>query len=394
MGYTVFFSWQSDRPSREGRSLIETALEDAVKRIAADASIDEPYRELSVDKDTKNVPGSPRIFETILSKIEQASAFVADLTYCGNRVEGGPTPNPNVLIEYGYALKALGENRVISVMNSAYGEASRESMPFDLLTRRYPISYSLRDDSSETERRECRRQLSKRIEDALRAVFTDLSDQILPSLGIDLPRGRRSLDFLPELNPKEIEILALTKRDQAGQLFRVRSAGRERLAIGKVVLFNSNDARSRAEWIAALEDLVSLGLLEIRGQKGEFYQLTGSGYGAADLLDDFARWSASQVTVEARYVGAPADSLTLPCSGIVQLPATYYEVRVRADVDVMRSEKEPKSLLIEGIPLRQLNEIPWKPTHLTFVETATNETKTFLVERTDNRKVPQFYLTS
>jgi hypothetical protein len=160
------------------------------------------------------------------------------------------------------------------------------------------------------------------------------------------------------------------------------------------VLFNSNDARSRAEWIAALENLVSLGLLEIRGQKGEFYQLTGSGYEAADLLDDFARWSASQVTVEARYVGAPADSLTLPCSGIVQLPATYYEVRVRHDVDVMRSEKEPKSLLIECIPLGQLNEIQWKPTHLTFVETATNETKTFLVERTDNRKVPRFYLTS
>ena len=182
--------------------MIESALENAVKRIAEDASIDEPYRELSVDKDTKNVPGSPRIFETILSKIEQASAFVADLTYCGNRVEGGPTPNPNVLIEYGYALKALSENRVISVMNSAYGEASRESMPFDLLTRRYPISYSLRDDSSETERRECRRQLSKRLEDALRAVFTGFSDQVLPSLAIDLPRGRSSLDLLPELNPR------------------------------------------------------------------------------------------------------------------------------------------------------------------------------------------------
>src|SRR6202041_2060888 len=70
---------------------------------------------------------------------------------------------------------------------------------------------------------------------------------------------------------------------------------------------------------------------------------------AADLLDDFARWS-TQVTVEAGYVGSAADSVTLPCSGIVQLPATYYEVRVRADVDVMRSEKEPKRLLIEGIP--------------------------------------------
>ena len=73
-------------------------------------------------------------------------------------------------------------------------------------------------------------------------------------------------------------------------------------------------------------------LFEIVGQKGEFYRLTASGYEAADLLEDFARWSTSQVTVEARYMNAPADSLTLPCSGIVQLPATYYQVRVRADV--------------------------------------------------------------
>ena len=208
----------------------------------------------------------------------------------------------------------------------------------------------------------------------------------------DVLKQRRSLDFTPELNPKEIEILALIKRDQAGQLFRVRSAGRERLAIGKVVLFDSNEARSRAEWVGALENLVSFGFLEIRGQKGEFYQLTASGYEAADLLDDFARWPAAQVTVEAGYVGAPADSLTLPCSGIVQLPATYYEVRVRADVDVMRSEKEPKSLLIEGIPLAQLNGIAWRPNRIVFVDTETNETKNFLVERAENRKVAKFYL--
>jgi hypothetical protein len=60
----------------------------------------------------------------------------------------------------------------------------------------------------------------------------------------------------------------------------------------------------------------------------------------------------------------------------------------------MRSEKEPRSLLVENIALGELNEIAWKPTHLTFVDTATNESKTFSVERTDNRKVAGFYLTS
>jgi len=153
--------------------------------------------------------------------------------------------------------------------------------------------------------------------------------------------------------------------------------------------------RQRPSWqIGALENLLSLGLFEIVGQKGEFYRLTGSGYQAADLLNDFARWPASQVMIEVGYVGAPADSLTLPCSGIVQLPATYYEVRVRPDVDVMRSEKEPKSLLIEGIPLGELNQIAWKPNHITCVDTATNESKSFCIERADNRKVAKFYLTS
>jgi hypothetical protein len=171
MGYTVFFSWQSDRSSREGRSLIEKALEEAVKRIAADSNIDEPLRELYVDKDTKNVPGSPRIFETILSKIEDASVFVADLTFCGNRAGGGPIPNPNVLVEYGYALKVLGENCVLSVMNCAHGEASRESMPFDLLNRRFPIRYHLLDGASDDEIRDARKQLCKDLERALRVIF-------------------------------------------------------------------------------------------------------------------------------------------------------------------------------------------------------------------------------
>jgi hypothetical protein len=58
----------------------------------------------------------------------------------------------------------------------------------------------------------------------------------------------------------------------------------------------------------------------------------------------------------------------------------------------MRSEKEPKSLLIEGIPLAQLNGIAWRPNRIVFVDTETNETKNFLVERAENRMVAKFYL--
>jgi hypothetical protein len=70
--------------------------------------VEEAVREgLTLDKDTRGVPGSPPLFDTILKKIEGATVFVPDLTFVGTRSNGEPTPNPNVLIEYGCALRHL-----------------------------------------------------------------------------------------------------------------------------------------------------------------------------------------------------------------------------------------------------------------------------------------------
>lgn len=181
MGRTVFFSWQSDRPSREGRNVIEKALEEAVVRIAKDVKVEEAVREgLRVDKDTKDVPGSPPIFQTILRKIDEASVFVADLTMCGVRSDGGPTPNPNVLIEFGWALKSLGFSQILTVMNAAHGEPTRESMPFDLASLRFPITYNLPDGASSESRNAERAQLSKTLETALRGIL--LSEEFKKTL--------------------------------------------------------------------------------------------------------------------------------------------------------------------------------------------------------------------
>src|SRR4051794_26567008 len=119
MALTIFFSWQADRSTKEGRNLVERALEAAVGRIGQDAAIEEAIRELAVDRDTKGVPGSPPIVETIFKKIDGAAVFVPDLTFVGLRNDGRPSPNPNVLIEYGWALKALGHARILPVMNIA-----------------------------------------------------------------------------------------------------------------------------------------------------------------------------------------------------------------------------------------------------------------------------------
>ena len=50
-----------------------------------------------------------------------------------------PPPNPNVMLEYGYALDALGNQRLIGVFNKAFGKP--DDLPFDLRHRRWPIQY-------------------------------------------------------------------------------------------------------------------------------------------------------------------------------------------------------------------------------------------------------------
>lgn len=103
---TGFYSWQSDLPNATNRGFIQTALERAVASIHNDDSIEiEPV----IDRDTIGVPGSPDITSTIFTKIEQAQVFVCDVSLINlESSDSRKTPNPNVLIELGYALKALG----------------------------------------------------------------------------------------------------------------------------------------------------------------------------------------------------------------------------------------------------------------------------------------------
>jgi len=194
MEKTVFFSWQSDRPNRGGRNLIENALQDAISRIAEDVKVEEAVREgLSLDKDTVGVSGSPPIFDTILEKIDRAVIYVPDFTFVGKNVDGEPTPNPNVLIEYGWALKSLGYKRIVAVMNAAYGAPTRESLPFDLALIRFPITYNVPDDAPDALRQDERKKLSQKLQSALRAVF-------------ESPEFRESLPKKPEpppFKPKE-----------------------------------------------------------------------------------------------------------------------------------------------------------------------------------------------
>ena len=156
MPHTLFFSWQSDTPARIGLDLVEEALGLAVLRLAEDAKIEKAIRDegLMVDRDTQGVPGVPPIVDTIFDKIDAATIFVPDLTFVGKRIDDRPTPNPNVLVEYGWALKALRYARIVPVMNLAFGEPTTATMPFDMRHLRHPkCTYNLPEGASDEQRR-------------------------------------------------------------------------------------------------------------------------------------------------------------------------------------------------------------------------------------------------
>jgi hypothetical protein len=147
----IFYSWQSDIKAAACRTLIADALAGSARALVEDGTIEiVPV----IDRDTLDVPGCPDIGSTIFAKIDSADAFVADVTIVGRISGGRPTPNPNVLVELGYALKAVGENRVVLVQNLAFG--GPELLPFDLRQKRV-VTYS--SDTASNERSAVRRQL-------------------------------------------------------------------------------------------------------------------------------------------------------------------------------------------------------------------------------------------
>lgn len=202
--YNVFYSWQSDLPNAANRSFIQKALEHAAKAIRVDNSI---HVEPVIDRDTEGVPGAPDIAETIFSKIERSQVFVCDVSIV-NSGPRRPSPNPNVLIELGYARKALGSDRVVMVMNTSFG--GPEMLPFDLRQRRV-VTYDMSTEAGE--RAPERRKLEAVLEVALRTIIAtvdqqpgdvnpqlQLAEQARNAIESSLPNqtllAKRSLDYI------------------------------------------------------------------------------------------------------------------------------------------------------------------------------------------------------
>lgn len=171
MGRTIFWSWQSDRNERETRHLIREALIVALDRLAGNSDIEE---RLEIDHDTRGLPGTPDIVAAILEKIDAASIFVADITPIAVSDRGKHVGNPNVLIELGYAKKALGTARVVTVWNTAFTRCRPEDLPFDLRGRRGPITYALNAGASREELGNARTFLTDALQERIGACLEHL----------------------------------------------------------------------------------------------------------------------------------------------------------------------------------------------------------------------------
>ena len=97
---------------------------------------------IDIDRATRDDTGSPDITESIFTKITNSSVFVADVSIVNGSSDGRKTPNPNVLIELGYAARTLGWEKIICICNTDFG--ALENLPFDLRNRRV-MPYSLKD---------------------------------------------------------------------------------------------------------------------------------------------------------------------------------------------------------------------------------------------------------
>jgi hypothetical protein len=97
------------------------------------------------------LPGSPDIANTIFQKINSATVFVADVSIVNPSFDGRKSPNPNVLVELGYAAGRLSWDQIICVFNKASG--SIEDLPFDIRPRRVRSFYLQEGEDKSEERK-------------------------------------------------------------------------------------------------------------------------------------------------------------------------------------------------------------------------------------------------
>lgn len=175
MKYVIFYSWQSDLPNNTNRGFIESVIKKAIDNLANSESYD---LEPSIDRDTLGIPGAPNITQAITDKIRTCDAFVADISIVTGAKERNerPSPNPNVLLELGYAIALLGWEKIILFCNDIYG--TDEDLPFDIRQHRR-IGYQLaQEEPKAAKKNTLAKHFKERLVELLQSGKSNLSKKM------------------------------------------------------------------------------------------------------------------------------------------------------------------------------------------------------------------------
>jgi hypothetical protein len=74
----------------------------------------------------------------------------------------------------------------------------------------------------------------------------------------------------------------------------------------------------------------------------------------------------------------PSKEQSLTCMGIIAIPARYYDDQSGADGSVVRSLRERRSLVVEGVDQKPPDG--WQPTEVEFVDQITGQVEHILVD--------------
>jgi hypothetical protein len=213
MAYKVFFSFQMDTKDKYCKGFIQKAIEIAIQKFKSEGV------EVSLDFGFRGTPGTPLLIEEMLKKSSESDMVIVDLTFTSAKewldaelidedathqwlsipkVSRKLSPNPNVLLETGYAWAKKGTYRTLAVMNAVFG--SPDLLPVDLKGFRWGITYSLNDDNY-SDRKSIRKDLSNDLYDAIKAAISSEAQYQQEKLKpIKLRRNWRPRDFNKELS--------------------------------------------------------------------------------------------------------------------------------------------------------------------------------------------------
>ena len=155
--FKIFYSWQSDLPKDQTRNFIRKCIDEAID-LAEESEAIEAVR----DEATTGVTGSPNIVTTLFDKIDDCDLFIADISLCFAEIQNNKkkSPNPNVMLELGYAVKRLGWERIICLCDIDFGS----EYPFDIAHNRI-TGYSLVGKSKKEVEGEIAKIIFKNIRD-------------------------------------------------------------------------------------------------------------------------------------------------------------------------------------------------------------------------------------